>query len=126
MANKTIDCDNHEEYARVVDAVSCEDFDKARNCLEGDPQQFYNQLVVLLWSAEDWETCGEDFEPDSIQRNIFDTIQGIASRDKKSREFMALRKQVSAAHPEWSKRQVLDEARKQFRRIKQRWLSNKR
>ena len=114
MANKTIDYANYEEYSRVVKEVSNEDFNKARDLLESNPQQFYNQLVVLLWNAEDWEACGEDFEPDSIQRDIFDTIQGIAVRDKRNRYFNTLCKQVSTEHPTWSKEQVLEAASKQI------------
>lgn len=116
--NKTIDTNDHEEYARVVQGISKKDFDKARNELERNPQLFYNQLVVLLWNAEDWEICGTDFEPHSIQRDIFDTIQGIAVRDKNSRNFRSLCELISSQHPDLNRQEVL-EAASTARRIKQ-------
>lgn len=109
--NRTNNVRNHEEYHRVFHSVSAEAFDKAREKLEANLEEFYAELVVLLWDAEDWEACGTDFPEDSVYRDIFDTIQGIAARDIRHRKFNSLSKEEKEAY--WA-----EKARKAQKKLK--------
>ena len=107
--NKTNHTRNHAEYSRVFHSVSAEAFDKARERMEANPEEFYAELVVLLWDAEDWEACGTDFPEDSVYRDIFDTIQGIAARDIRHRKFNSLSKEEKEAY--WAEKAKKAQAR---------------
>lgn len=114
--NNTKNVDDRKEYRRVFYTVSRKALNEAREMLEKNPQQFYNQLVALLVNAEAQAYCGTDYEDDSIQRDIFDTIQGIAARDSKIRKFEELCAKIQQEHPDMPKHEREKEAYEQMKR----------